>query len=30
MDYSIFTVEVPVREHGKPEIIEAKNNEIPH
>ena len=28
MDYSIFTVEVPVREHGKPEIIEAKNTEI--
>ena len=28
MDYSIFRVEVPVREHGKPEIIEAKNNEI--
>ena len=28
MDYSIFTVEVPVREHGKPEIIEAKDKEI--
>merc|ERR1712215_241590 len=28
MDYSIFTVEVPVREHGKLEMIEAKNKEI--
>ena len=28
MDYEIFTVEVPVREHGKPEIVEAKENEI--
>ena len=28
MDHSIFTVEVPVREHGKPEIIEAKDREI--
>ena len=28
MDYEIFTLEVPVREHGKPEIVEAKNNEI--
>ena len=28
MDYEIFTIEVPVREHGKPEIVEAKNNEI--
>ena len=28
MDHSIFVVEVPVREHGKAEIIEAKNNEI--
>merc|ERR1712101_32401 len=28
MDYEIFTVEVPVREHGKQEIVEAKNNEI--
>ncbi len=28
MDHSIFTVEVPVREHGKLEIIEAKNKEI--
>merc|ERR1712237_216025 len=28
MDHSIFTVEVPIREHGKLEIIEAKNKEI--
>merc|ERR1711895_242355 len=28
MDYEIFTVEVPVREHGKQEIVEAKENEI--
>ena len=28
MDYEIFTLEVPVREHGKQEIVEAKNNEI--
>merc|ERR1711867_5586 len=28
MDYEIFTLEVPVKEHGKPEIVEAKNNEI--
>ena len=28
MDHSIYVVEVPVREHGKAEIIEAKNNEI--
>jgi len=28
MDYEIFTVEVPVREHGKPDIVEAKENEI--
>ena len=28
MDYEIFSVEVPVKEHGKPEIVEAKNNEI--
>ena len=28
MDYEIFTLEVPVREHGKPEILEAKENEI--
>ena len=28
MDQLIYVVEVPVREHGKAEIIEAKNNEI--
>merc|ERR1712240_78758 len=28
MDYEIFSLEVPVKEHGKPEIIEAKNTEI--
>merc|ERR1711889_24350 len=28
MDYEIFSLEVPVKEHGKPEIIEAKNSEI--
>ena len=28
MDYEIFSLEVPVKEHGKPEIVEAKNNEI--
>merc|ERR1712112_399306 len=27
MDHEIFTVEVPVKEHKKPEIIEAKNTE---
>merc|ERR1712115_151340 len=28
MDYEIFSLEVPLREHGKPEIVEAKNNEL--
>merc|ERR1712240_512043 len=28
MDYEIFSLEVPVKEHRKPEIIEAKNTEI--
>ena len=28
MDYEIFLLEVPVKEHGKPEIIGAKNTEI--
>merc|ERR1712240_60284 len=28
MDYEIFSLEVPVKEHKKPEIIEAKNTEI--
>merc|ERR1712002_481627 len=28
MDHEIFTVEVPVKEHNKPEMIEAKNKEI--
>ena len=28
MNYEIFSLEVPVKEHGKPEIVEAKNNEI--
>ena len=28
LENSIYVVEVPVREHGKAEIIEAKNNEI--
>ena len=27
-DITIFTVEVPVREHKKPEVIEAKQKEI--
>ena len=27
-DISVFTVEVPVREHKMPEVIEAKDNEI--
>ena len=27
-DISVFTVEVPVREHKAPEVIEAKDNEI--
>ena len=27
-DLTIFTVEVPVREHKKPEVIEAKQKEI--
>merc|ERR1712120_42981 len=28
MDYEIYSVEVPVKDHGKPEIVEAKNKEI--
>merc|ERR1712098_801820 len=28
MDYEIFSVEVPLKDHGKPEIVEAKNKEI--
>merc|ERR1712236_51225 len=28
MDYEIFSLEFPVKDHGKPEIVEAKNNEI--
>merc|ERR1712240_149792 len=28
MDYEIFSLEVPVKEYGKPEIIEAKKSEI--
>merc|ERR1712089_84979 len=28
IDYEIFSLEVPVKDHGKPEIVEAKNNEI--
>ena len=28
MDYEIFLLEVPVKEHQKPKIIEAKNTEI--
>ena len=28
LESSVYVVEVPVREHGKAEIIEAKNNEI--
>merc|ERR1711867_311600 len=28
IDYEIFSLEVPVKEHGKPEIVEAKGNEI--
>ena len=27
-EMEIYTVEVPVREHKKPEVIEAKNKEI--
>ena len=28
MDYEIFTLEVPVRKHGKPEIVKADSTEI--
>ena len=28
MDYEIFSVEVPKKEHNKPEIVKAKNTEI--
>ena len=28
LENSIYIVEVPVREHGKPEVIEAKDKEI--
>merc|ERR1712236_76105 len=28
MDYEIFSLEFPVKDHGKPEIVEAKNDEI--
>merc|ERR1712080_455848 len=28
MDHEIFSLEDPVKEHGKPEIVEVKNNEI--
>merc|ERR1711954_371946 len=28
MDYEIYSVEVPVKDHGKPEIVAAKNKEI--
>ena len=28
MDYQIYSVEVPVKDHGKPEIIAAKNKEM--
>ena len=28
LENSIYVVELPVREHGKPEVIQAKNNEI--
>merc|ERR1711867_97680 len=28
MDYEIYSVEVPVKDHGKPDIVEAKNKEI--
>ena len=27
-EYAIYTVEVPVKEHNKPEVIEAKQREI--
>ena len=27
-DISVYTVEVPVREHKTPDVIEAKENEI--
>ena len=27
-DIAVYTVEVPVREHKTPEVIEAKENEI--
>ena len=28
MDYQIYSVEVPVKDHGKPEIVAAKNKEM--
>ena len=28
LENSIYVVELPVREHGKPEVIKAKNKEI--
>ena len=28
LENSIYVVELPVREHGKPEVIEAQNKEI--
>ena len=28
MDYQIYSVEVPIKDHGKPEIVAAKNKEI--
>ena len=28
LENTIYAVELPVREHGKPEVIQAKNNEI--
>ncbi len=28
MDYEIFTLEVPVRKHGKPDIVKDDSTEI--
>merc|ERR1712101_34810 len=28
MDYQIYSVEVPIKDHGKPEIVAAKNKEM--
>merc|ERR1712115_154989 len=28
MDYQIYSVEVPIKDHGKPEIVAAKNKDM--